>query len=76
MTMMSVDTKLLIEKIQLLPPDRLAEVDDFVDFLSLREQERSLTQRAAQVSAPACTAVWDNPDDQAALKRMIKQIIR
>lgn len=63
--MMLANTQLLIEKIQSLPPDRLAEVDDFVDFLRLREQERSLTQRAAQVSAPAFATVWDNPDDEA-----------
>ena len=63
--MMLANTQMLIEKIQLLPPDRLAEVDDFVDFLRLREQERSLTQRAAQVSGPAFAAVWDNPDDEA-----------
>ena len=62
---MIANAQLLIEKIQSLPPDRLAEVDDFVDFLRLREQERSLTQRAAQVSAPAFAAVWDNPDDEA-----------
>ena len=63
--MMLVNTQMLIEKIQSLPPDRVAEVDDFVDFLRLREQERSITQRAAHVSAPAFAAVWDNPDDEA-----------
>lgn len=28
----------LIEKIQQLPPQRLAEVEDFVDFLRMREE--------------------------------------
>lgn len=62
--MMIADAQILIEKIQSLPPDQLAEVDDFVDFLRLRDQERVLTQRAAQVSAPTFAAVWDNPDDE------------
>ena len=62
---MIANAQLLIEKIQSLPPERMAEVDDFVDFLRLREQEHSLTRRAAQVSAPAFATVWDNPDDEA-----------
>ncbi len=62
---MFANAELLIEKIQALPPERLGEVDDFVDFLRLKESERSLAQRAAQASAPAFAAVWDNPDDEA-----------
>jgi hypothetical protein len=31
----------------------------------LREQQRSLTNIAAQVSASAFAKVWDNPDDEA-----------
>lgn len=62
---MFANTEILIEKIQALPPERLSEVDDFVDFLQLREQQRTLTSMAAQVSAPAFQKVWDNPDDEA-----------
>lgn len=62
---MFASAEMLIEKIQSLPPARMAEVDDFVEFLRLREQERSLTSVATQVSAPAFAAVWDNPDDEA-----------
>ena len=62
---MFANAEILIEKIQALPPERLAEVDDFVDFLQLREQQRSLTSMAAKVSAPAFQSVWDNPDDEA-----------
>jgi hypothetical protein len=61
---MFANAKILIEKIQALPPERLAEVDDFVEFLQLKEQQRSLTNMAAQMSAPAFAAVWDNPDDE------------
>lgn len=62
---MFASAEMLIEKIQSLPPERLAEVDDFVDFLRLREQERSLTSGATHVSAPVFAKVWDNPDDEA-----------
>lgn len=53
----------LMEKIQTLPPERLSEVEDFVDFIRLREQERTLTRAASAVSAPAFAAIWNNPDD-------------
>ncbi len=53
----------LIEKIRTLPPEKLAEVEDFVDFLRLREQDRELTRAAARLSEEAFQKVWDNPDD-------------
>ena len=53
----------LIKKIQSLPPERLAEVEDFVDFLTTRSQDRRLTQAAARLSEDSFRAVWDNPDD-------------
>ncbi len=62
---MFANTQILIEKIQALPPERLAEVDDFVDFLRLKDREISLTHMAAQLSAPAFAKVWDNPEDEA-----------
>jgi hypothetical protein len=53
----------LIEKLKALPPERRAEVEDFIDFLHNRESDQHLARSAAQVSEPAFTAVWDNPDD-------------
>ena len=53
----------LIQKIQKLPPDRVAEVEDFVDFLTVRDQDRRLTQAATRMSEDAFRAVWDNADD-------------
>ena len=53
----------LIEKIQSLPPERVAEVEDFVDFLKLRDTDRRLTVAAAKLSEEAFRRVWDNPDD-------------
>lgn len=55
----------LIEKIKALPPERLDEVEDFVDFIALRAQERSLTRAAAATSEAAFAKIWNNPDDDA-----------
>jgi hypothetical protein len=60
---MPADSKSLIEKIEALPAERIAEIEDFVDFIRLREQERALTRAAAAASAPSFVAVWSNPED-------------
>jgi hypothetical protein len=57
------DDQLLIEKLKSLPPQRRAEVEDFVDFLKNREDEQRLTYAATQASDPAFNSVWDNSDD-------------
>jgi hypothetical protein len=59
------DAQALLEKIQALPPERLSEVEDFVDFIAAREQERTLTRAASAASTPAFAAIWNNPDDDA-----------
>jgi len=59
------DTRALLERIQALPAERIAEIEDFVAFIATRERQRSLTRAAAGVSAPAFAAVWDNPEDDA-----------
>jgi hypothetical protein len=60
---MPADMPSLIEKIQALPAERITEIEDFVDFTRLREQERALTRAAAATSVPAFAAIWNNPDD-------------
>lgn len=55
----------LIEKINTLTLDRLAEVEDFVDFIRQRDQDRAFTRAASAASAPAFAAVWNNPEDDA-----------
>jgi len=55
----------LIEKIDTLPGDCLAEVEDFVDFIRQRDQDRVLVRAAAAASAPAFAAVWENSEDAA-----------
>ncbi len=57
--------QLLVEKLKNLPPERRAEVEDFIDFLQHRETDRQLTRAAAHASEPAFKAVWDNPQDAA-----------
>jgi hypothetical protein len=55
----------LIEKIKALPPERLDEVEDFVDFIASRAQERSLARAAAATSATVFAKIWGNSDDDA-----------
>jgi hypothetical protein len=62
---MASDARSLIEKIEALPPERIAEVEDFVDFIAQREGERALARAAAKMSAAAFAAIWANPDDDA-----------
>lgn len=51
----------LLEKIKRLPPEKAAEVEDFIDFLSQRDGD--LARAATRVSEGAFQKVWDNPDD-------------
>ncbi|MDT5124151.1 MAG: hypothetical protein QOC96_3633 [Acidobacteriota bacterium] len=53
---------MLIEKIKSLPPERVAEVEDFVDFLAQRE-DRRIVQAATKLSEETLGKVWDNADD-------------
>jgi hypothetical protein len=52
----------LIEKIKSLPPERVAEVEDFVDFIAQRD-ERRLVQAASRLSEESFGKVWDNEED-------------
>ena len=64
---MPTDTQLeqaLIEKIRDLPPEKIAEVEEFVDFLRQRENRR-LVRAAMNLSEGPLKRVWDNPDDAA-----------
>ncbi len=55
----------LIDKIKALPADHLPEVEDFVDFIAARAQNRALVRAAAATSVPAFETVWDNSEDDA-----------
>ena len=66
---MSATEQMLIDKIRQLPPQRLVEVEDFVDFLRLRESGQRLTQATAKMAEASFAVVWDN-DEDAAYDRM------
>ena len=66
---MTATEQVLIDKIKQLPPQRMADVEDFVDFLRSREDEHRLTHAAAKASGASFAAVWDN-DEDAAYDRM------
>jgi hypothetical protein len=55
----------LIEKIEHLPPERQAEVEDFVEFLEHKDQDRGLVRVAARASQASFAKVWENPEDSA-----------
>jgi hypothetical protein len=59
------DEQVLLEKLKALPPERVAEVEDFVDFLRARSDAQHLLRAAAKAAEPAFKKVWDNPDDAA-----------
>jgi Protein of unknown function (DUF2281) len=71
MTQIQPSQQVLIEKIATLPPQRLAEVEDFVDFLRARDDAQStqrdkrLATEAARASEPSFAQVWDNDEDAA-----------
>jgi hypothetical protein len=56
-------TLALLEKIQRLPPMKRSQVEDYIDFLSSRLDDRTLVQAAAELSERSFAAVWDNEED-------------
>ena len=57
----------LIRKIGALPRERIAEVEDFVDFIGQRAEEtkssRAVRKAARDASDPALAKVWSNSED-------------
>jgi hypothetical protein len=53
----------MLEKLEHLSPERLAEVEDFIDFLNQRDQDKRLRQDYARASEDTFSKVWDNDDD-------------
>ncbi|NKC12562.1 MAG: toxin-antitoxin system, antitoxin component, Xre family protein [Gammaproteobacteria bacterium] len=53
----------VVQKLQALTPNRINEVEDFIDFLSLRDSNGQLTQAVMAASEAALNTVWDNADD-------------
>ena len=63
--MTSQHEQALIEKLKRLPPERIAEVEDFVDFLHSRDEARGLMRATMKSSEASFAKVWDNEDDAA-----------
>ena len=63
--MNSENEQAILEKLKSLPPERVAEVEDFVDFLRARNAERAAVRAATLAAEPAFAKVWDNDDDAA-----------
>ena len=53
----------ILEKIRLLPHEKVIEVEDFIDFLNQRNADHSLTLAATKLAEPALEKIWDNPED-------------
>ena len=53
----------MLEKLENLSPARLIEVEDFIDFLQQRDQNKHLNQDFSRSSEAAFSKVWDNDDD-------------
>ena len=53
----------LLNKIRNLPPDKMTEVEDFVDFLLEKQEQIRLNRAAAKLSETAFSKIWDNEED-------------
>ena len=61
--MQSQQIEQVVQKLQALMPNRIDEVEDFIDFLSQRDIDRQLTKAAVTVSESRLNTLWDNPCD-------------
>ncbi len=53
----------LANKLKTLSQERITEVEDFIDFLRQRDENRQLTQLAMNASQSTLNTIWDNADD-------------
>jgi hypothetical protein len=56
-------TQDLLNKINRLPPEKVAVVEDFVEFLRHRNEINSLVTAASKLSEKSFQKVWDNAED-------------
>lgn len=50
-------------KLEHLSTDRLAEVEDFIDFLQHKDQDKHLRHDFTNASVNSFKEAWDNPED-------------
>lgn len=53
----------IFEKIKSVPPDRLAEIEDYVDFVLSRTRDERQRQDFLRGTEESLRRVWDNDDD-------------
>lgn len=60
---MQRNARSLAERIQALNAEQLAELEEFIDFLRFRAQDRDIVRVAGSASEAALQAIWANPED-------------
>jgi Protein of unknown function (DUF2281) len=78
---MSVIESQLIERLKKLPPNRVAEVVDFVEFLAQREERAAAAQRLtegfARIDALKLPAISeDEVEEEVQAARLARQALR
>jgi len=53
----------MVKKLEALPLTKVAEVEDFIDFLASRDSDRSLVKSAQAITTHSLKAIWENADD-------------
>ena len=56
-------TQELLKKICRLPPDKVAVIEDFVDFLGHRNETDPWVKAASKLAEKSFQQAWDNPED-------------
>lgn len=63
-----MQSELLIEKINNLPPEKIAEVEDFVDFLQQKNRQNADDRLADEIAAYASAHAGTEADLEPALE--------
>jgi hypothetical protein len=63
----------LFSTIKALPPERLAEVEDFVEFLAVKEKRREALRRLLEI-APALEAAGADPITEEEIEREVAAV--
>ena len=61
--MQSQQIEQVVQKLRALTPNRIDEVEDFIDFLSQRDSDKQVTNAAMTASETRLNILWDNPYD-------------
>ncbi len=56
--------KIILQKIRTLSPDKVAEVVDFVDFISQKDRDSRLLKAGSKLAEEVFEKVWNNTEDE------------